>query len=118
MYDCSHFLWDCWIGRGRQDERTQEEAVQTAYKENRRVYRQRKLKRVLFRQGWTVSRRRIGQIMKKDVLVSSYTPRSTASMLTVRCNEAAVPCLLDQPFDNQGSKACVVSDLRYVRIAM
>ena len=71
-----------------------EEAVQTAYDENRRVYGQRKLKRVLFRKGWTISRRKIGQIMKKRGLVSAYT-RKKYRVHASRSNESAVPNLLD-----------------------
>ena len=92
-----------------------EEAVQAAYDENRRVYGQRKLKRVLFRKGWTVSRRKIGQIMKKRGLVSAYT-RKQYRVHASRSNEAAVPNLLDRNFNNQAPGACVVSDLTYVRV--
>ena len=92
-----------------------EEAVQSAYDENRRVYGQRKLKRVLFRKGWTVSRRKIGQIMKKRGLVSAYT-RKKYRVHASKSNEAAVPNLLDRNFNNQAPGACVVSDLTYVRV--
>jgi hypothetical protein len=53
----STYYYECY---GHRDESALEEAVQTAYDENRRVYGQRKLKRVLSRKVWTVSRRRIG----------------------------------------------------------
>ena len=66
----STYYYEC---HGRQDESALEEAVQAAYDENRRVYGQRKLKRVLFQKGWTVFRRRIGRIMRKRGLVSTYT---------------------------------------------
>lgn len=92
-----------------------EEAVQTAYDENRRVYGQRKLKRVLFRKGWTVSRRKIGQIMKKRGLVSAYT-RKKYRVHASRSNEAAVPNLLDRNFNSQEPGICVVSDLTYVQV--
>ena len=83
------YYYEC---RGRQGESAPEEAVQTAYDENRRVYGQRKLKRVLFRKGWTVSRRRIGRIMKRRGLVSAYT-RKKYRFHAVRSNEAAIPNL-------------------------
>ena len=109
----STYYYEC----GRQDESDLEEAVQTAYDENRRVYGKRKLKRVLFRKGWTISRRRIGQIMKKRGLVSAYT-RKKYRVHASRSNEAAVPNLLDRNFNNQAPRACVVSDLTYVRVAV
>ncbi len=110
----STYYYEC---RGRQDESTLEEAVQAAYDENRRVYGQRKLKHVLFRKGWTVSRRRIGRIMKKRGLVSAYTSKKYR-VYAVRSNEAAVPNLLDRDFNNQAPGTCVVSDLTYVRVGM
>lgn len=85
---------------GREDESALEEAVQSAYDENRRVYGQRKLKRVLFRKGWTVSRRKIGQIMKKRGLESAHT-RKKYRVHVSRSNEAAVPNLLDRDFNSQ-----------------
>jgi len=108
----STYYYEC---HGRQDESALEEAVQVAYDENRRVYGQRKLKRVLFRKGWTVSRRKIGQIMEKRGLVSAYT-RKNYRVHAVRSNEAAVPNLLDRDFNNQVLGSCVVSDLTYVRV--
>ena len=92
-----------------------EEAVQTAYDENRRVYGQRKLKRVLFRKGWTVSRRRIGRIMARRGLVSAYTCKKYR-VHSSKSNEAAIPNLLARDFNGQDPGACVVSDLTYVRV--
>ena len=108
----STYYYEC---RGREDESALEEAVQAAYDENRRVYGQRKLKRVLFRKGWTVSRRRIGRIMKKRGLVSAYTCKKY-HVHAIKSNEAAVPNLLDRAFNDQEPGTCVVSDLTYVRV--
>lgn len=108
----STYYYEC---RGREDESVLEEAVQAAYDENRRVYGQRKLKRVLLRNGWTVSRHKIGQIMKKRGLVSAYT-RKKYRVRASRSNEATVPNLLDRNFSNQAPGTCVVSDLTYVRV--
>ena len=108
----STYYYECG---GREDERVLEEAVQTAYDESHCVYGQRKLKRVLFRKGWTISRRKIGQIMKKRGLVSAYT-RKKYRVHASRSNEAAIPNLLDRKFNNQAPGTCVVSDLTYVRV--
>ena len=108
----STYYYECY---GREDENALEEAVQAAYDENRRVYGQRKLKRVLFRKGWAVSRRKIGRIMKRRGLVSAYT-RKKYRVHASRSNEAAIPNLLDRDFNNQAPGTCVVSDLTYVRV--
>jgi len=70
-----------------------------AYDENRRVYGQRKLKHVLLRKGWVVSRRKIGRIMKKRGLVSAYT-RKKYRVHAAKVNEALVSNLLDRQFNN------------------
>jgi len=108
----STYYYEC---HGSIDEDDLEEAIQTAYDENRRVYGQRKLKRVLSRQGWTVSRRRIGRIMAKRGLVSAYTCKKYR-VHSSKSNEAAIPNLLARDFNNQAPGACVVSDLTYVRV--
>jgi transposase InsO family protein len=92
-----------------------EEAVQAAYDENRRVYGQRKLKCVLLRKGWIVSRRKIGRIMKQRGLVSAYTHKKYRVHAS-RVNEAPVANLLDREFSNRLPGAYVVSDLTYVRV--
>lgn len=109
----STYYYEC---HGRQDESELEEAVQTAYDENRRVYGQRKLKQVLHCKGWSVSRRKIGRIMKKRGLVSAYT-RKKYSTHTVKSNEAKIPNLLARNFNAQAPGACIVSDLTYVRVS-
>ena len=108
----STYYYEC---HGCHDVSALEEAVQTAYDENRHVYGQRKLKQVLHRAGWTVSRRRIGRIMKKRGLVSAYT-RKKYCVHSCKSNEAAIPNLLNRDFNGQLPGACVVSDLTYVRV--
>ena len=89
--------------------------MQNAYDENRCVYGQRKLKHVLLRKGWVVSRRKIGQIMKKRGLVSAYT-RKKYRVHASRVNEAPAPNLIDRQFSDRLQGACGVSDLTYVRV--
>ena len=108
----STYYYEC---TGRSDERDLEEAIQIAYDENRRVYGQRKLKRVLLRRGMIVSRRKIGRIMKQRGLVSAYT-RKKYRVHASKVNEAPVANLLDREFSNKLPGACVVSDLTYVRV--
>lgn len=101
--------------RERQDDQELEEAVQLAYDENRHVYGQRKLKRVLHRKGLAASRRRIGRIMRKRGLVSAYT-RKKYRVHATKSNESASPNLLARNFSGHVPGACVVSDLTYVRV--
>jgi len=108
----STYYYEC---TGRSDERDLEEAIQVAYDENRRVYGQRKIKRVLLRRGLIVSRRKIGRIMKRRGLVSAYT-RKKYRIHASKVNEAPVANLLDRKFSDRLPGACVVSDLTYVRV--
>jgi transposase InsO family protein len=108
----STYYYEC---HGQKDASALEEAVQVAYDENRCVYGQRKLKRVLSRKGWTVSRRRIGRIMAKRGLVSAYTSKKYRAHAS-KGNESPVPNLLARDFNSQAPGACVVSDLTYVRV--
>ena len=108
----STYYYEC---TGRSDERDLEEAVQIAYDENRRVYGQRKIKRVLLRRGLIVSRRKIGRIMKRRGLISAYT-RKKYHVHVSKVNEAPVANLLDRDFNHRLPGTCVVSDLTYVRV--
>ena len=100
---------------GTVDESSLEAAVQAAYDENRHVYGQRKLKRVLNREGWIVSRRKIGMIMRKRGLVSAYTRKKYRAHAS-KSNESTMPNLLNRDFNAQQLGSCVVSDLTYVRV--
>lgn len=108
----STYYYEC---KGSPDETGLEESIQTAFDENRRVYGQRKLKRVLARSGKVVSCRKIGRIMRKRGLVSVYT-RKKYRLHHDHCNEAPIPNLLQRRFNEQEPNACVVSDLTYVRV--
>jgi len=98
-----------------QDETILEEAVQTAFEENRRLYGSRKLKRVLANGGIILSRRKICRIMKHRGLESAYTRRKFKSR-SKEINLSTVPNLLDRRFDGHDRLAAVVSDLTYVRV--
>jgi transposase InsO family protein len=97
------------------DETPLEEAVQTAFEENRSLYGSRKIKKVLSRKGFTLSRRKICRIMKRRGLESAYT-RKKYKNHNKKVNESIVPNLLDRQFDGQEYLAAVVSDLTYVRV--
>ena len=97
------------------DERGLEEAVQTAFEENRSLYGSRKLKKVLAKKGIILSRRKICRIMKRRGLESAYTRRKYRDH-SKKHNEAVIPNLLDRQFDGHQPFAVVVSDLTYVRV--
>ena len=92
-----------------------EEAVQTAFEENRSLYGSRKLKKVLGNKGITLSRRKICRIMKLRGLKAAYT-RQRYKNHSKKVNESTVPNLLNRQFNGQEMLAAVVSDLSYVRV--
>jgi putative transposase len=108
----STYYYEC---KERPEDKALEEAVQLAYDENRRVYGQRKIKHLLRRKGWVVSRRRVGRIMKKLGLVSAYT-RKKYRHTPKKYNETVVPNILNRNYNEHAPGACVVSDLTYVLV--
>ena len=44
--------------------------IQTIFKESRSTYGTRRIQMALFKQGWSISRRRIGKLMKQEQLSS------------------------------------------------
>lgn len=93
-----------------------EAAVVEIFVDNRRVYGTRKIKVELRKLGMVVSRRRIGKLMKKNGLVSSYTV-AQYKVHHSPCNEDKVPNELNRQFQNKKPFEAVVSDLTYVRVA-
>lgn len=87
----------------------------TIFKESRNNYGTRKSKVELEKKGLTVSRRRIGQIMKEEGLVSTYTVTQFKPYKS-KVNEEPVKNTLNRVFHQQSELAVVVSDLTYVRV--
>lgn len=90
-------------------------AIVEIFHKNRKAYGTRKIKVKLMEQGFIVSRRRIGRIMKQQGLVSTYTvaqykPCKAAS------NDAATANVLNREFKQEKRKRFVVSDLTYVKV--
>ncbi|MCM3342069.1 IS3 family transposase [Paenibacillus sp. MER TA 81-3] len=85
------------------------------FEKNRKAYDTRKIKAKLHERGLTVSRRRIGRIMKEQGLVSTYSvaqykPHKAA------CNESQQSNELNRQFQQTEEKRVVVSDLTYVKV--
>ncbi len=89
--------------------------VMEIFKISRNNYGTRKIKVELTKRGYSVSRRRIGRIMKKNGLVSNYTVAQFKPHID-HCNESKTANLVSREFSNQSYLKVVVSDLTYVRV--
>lgn len=92
------------------------EYVVRIFKASRCNYGTRKIKKELEKEGKTVSRRRIGRIMKENGLVSSYTV-AQYKLFKQPTNEEKVRNEVNREFDNRKCLEVVVSDLTYIRVA-
>lgn len=100
----------------KKNESALEQAIVDEFARSKNTYGTRKLKPVLEKQGYTVSRRRIGRIMKKFNLVSkynrpSYKPQSTG------VNQAKLENTLNREFSQSEPMTAIVTDLTYVKVA-
>ncbi len=93
-----------------------EQAIIRIFEENQRVYGARKIKAKLQEEGMTVSRRRIGRLMKKNGLVSVYTVAQYKPHMS-SCNESPIQNELNREFAKEAPLEAVVSGLTYVRVA-
>jgi transposase InsO family protein len=91
------------------------QAIVAIFKESKNNYGTRKIKEELRKLDFTVSRRKIGRIMRAHGLVSTYTV-AQFKVHKDTCNESPVANELNRQFDNQEPLAVVVSDLTYVRV--
>ncbi|MGM0169704.1 hypothetical protein IGI39_004825 [Enterococcus sp. AZ135] len=82
---------------------------------SRRNYGTRKLKKSLETLGFSVSRRRIGRIMKKYNLVSNYTKRQFKKTKP-KVNEAPDKNVLNREFTREIPLEVIITDLTYVRV--
>lgn len=105
----STFYYESQIGEVI-DETTQ--AIVAIFKESKSNYGTRKIKEELRKLDFTISRRKIGRIMKEQGLVSTYTV-AQFKVHKDTCNESLVSNELNRKFDNQAPLAVVVSDLTY-----
>ena len=92
-----------------------ENTIIKIFKESKNNYGTRKIKVTLEKQDIIVSRRKIGSIMNKYGLVSSYTIKQFRVHKS-KCNEDTDPNILNRDFTRDSLEA-VVSDLTYVNVA-
>lgn len=94
-----------------------EDKVIDEFYSSRKNYGTRKLKVVLKNNSkLIVSRRKIGNIMRKYRLVSSYTKKHFKTH-KVKCNEDKVENLVERKFNDRKPMEVVVSDITYVNVA-
>jgi len=90
-----------------------EQAVIKIFEENHRVYGTRKIKAELKKLDMTVSRRRIGRLMKKNGLVSVYTI-AQYKLHKSQCNESEINNVLKPGIQERNTfrSCCIRPDLR------
>ena len=93
-----------------------ENNIISEFKASRNNYGTRKLKVMLERRGYTVSRQKIREIMKKYGLVSNYTIKQFRASKS-KINEEKTENLVKQNFKGRKELEVVVSDLTYVNVA-
>lgn len=89
--------------------------VEELFLGSRKVYGTRKLKDQLDKRSITVSRRKIGRIMKKRNLKSVYT-EAQFKPSKINVNDAEIPNLLNREFSEREQLEVIVTDLTYVRV--
>lgn len=85
------------------------------FRDSRKSYGTRRIKAVCAREGVTLSRRRIGDIMKEEGLISVYTTMNY-KIPKSKVNHDKIENLLKQAFDERDPLDSIVSDLTYVRV--
>ena len=85
------------------------------FKESKSIYGARKIKATLDKEGFCISRRRIGRIMKKFNLISKYTKVNFKNHAT-HCNEEPIKNVLNRQFNPPTPQRVIVSDLTYVKV--
>ena len=86
-----------------------------AFKESQNNYGTRKIKKELAKIGIHVSRRKIGRIMQKYGLVSTYTI-AQFKVHKSEVNNDLVENVVNRDFNNKEINHTIVSDLTYVRV--
>ncbi|HDF1653414.1 TPA: IS3 family transposase [Staphylococcus aureus] len=98
------------------DDSNVERAVINIFNANRKVFATRRIKNHLNGKGHTVSRRKIGRIMKKYNLVSVYT-KAKYKNHPKETNEKLIKNHLNRAFNREQPMETLVSDLTYVKVA-
>ncbi|WP_342255025.1 IS3 family transposase [Spiroplasma endosymbiont of Zeiraphera isertana] len=92
-----------------------DEAVISAFKENKEIYGTRRLKVILENQEIYLSRRKIKEIMNKHNLISKYTKLRHKNHHN-KVNDSQITNLVNRNFKNRIKNEVIVSDLTYVQV--
>jgi len=101
--------------KAKKDESILESTIKEIFITSRRNYGTRKIKKELEKQGYQISRRRIGRIMKSQGLVSRYTV-AQYKVHKETCNESEITNKVNREFSKRDYLDVAVSDLTYVRV--
>lgn len=106
-----------WIKRPKTAREVENEAlmaiIKRLFKEGRETYGTRRLKRKLTEQGWQVSRRRIGRLLKA-MRLSCKTKRKFKATTDSKHNQSIAPNLLGRKFDVKALNTYYVGDITYI----
>lgn len=104
-----------YISVKQPEDETLQKDITKVFKQIRNNYGTRKIKKELEKINLTVSRRRIGLVMKQTGLVSNYTVAQYKPFRS-KVNEEHSKNVLARNFNGQEELAVVVSGLIYVRV--
>ena len=122
-YDLTTTAFNTWIKRSQTTGSFKEKDKRKStvkdgkwyFKASRNNYGTRKIKVELKKEGYIVSRKKIGRIMKQNGLVSNYTVSQYKPHIN-KCNESKIANELNRQFNTDRPYSAVVSDLTYVRV--
>lgn len=100
----------------KDDDLELENIIIDTFNSNRKSFGTRRIKNNLNDKGITVSRRKIGRIMKKYNLVSVYT-KAKYKNHPKETNEKLIKNHLNRTFNREQPMEALVSDLTYVKVA-
>lgn len=100
----------------KDDDLELEKIIIDTFNSNRKSFGTRRIKNKLNDKGLTVSRRKIGRIMKKYNLVSVYT-KAKYKNHPKETNEKLIKNHLNRTFNREQPMDALVSDLTYVKVA-
>lgn len=104
-----------YLPKEKKSEADLEEAVESVFYQSRKNYGIRKIKKELEKTGLCLSRCKIGSIMKRRQLVSTYV---TATFKPVKStvNEATIANKLNRKFSDRKPLEAIMTDFTYVRV--
>ncbi len=92
-----------------------DEAVISAFKQNKEVYGTRRIKVSLENKEIYLSRKKIKEIMNQHNLISKYTKLSFKNHHN-KVNDSQISNLVNRNFNNRLKNEVIVSDLTYVQV--